>query len=140
MGRHCPRWPLTCEDETRSARISQRPLEKVWRVLRICAYPSAIGCLSGYAIGVYGHFQEVPLSFTTEEREQIRYAFGHLAGAVAFPKAEHARDSQELADTLFTSLHLSDREIDCLVEAAIETAMWAQLDLNGARARLGEFR
>lgn len=78
--------------------------------------------------------------FTSGQRESLRYGFGHLAASIAFPKAEHARDSRELADSLFDSLDLSEREVDCLVEAAIETALWAQLDLNGARARLGEFR
>ena len=78
--------------------------------------------------------------FSSSDRQRIRYGFGHLSAAVAFPDAEHASDCRELADSLFDMLNLSEREVDCLVEAAIETSMWAQLDLNGARARLGEFR
>lgn len=78
--------------------------------------------------------------FTTEQRGRIRYAFGHLAAATAFPRDEHAVRSRELANGIFECLRLSEREVDCLVEAAIENALWAQFDLNGARARLGEFR
>lgn len=130
-------------DQRRSA---QRPLNFLWRSPMEYAYSAAIECPSGYAIGVYGRSSEVlPMcshtqTFSAEARDRIRYAFGHLAAAVTFPKAEHARDSQELADHTFEILGLTDREIDLLVEAAFETAMWAQLNLNGAAVRLGEFR
>lgn len=48
----------------------------------------------------------------------IKYGFGHLASAEAYPDDAHAGDSRDLADDTFDQLGLTDRERALLTLAA----------------------
>lgn len=69
------------------------------------------------------------MSEITENRERIKYAFGHLVASL-YPDDPHHADSGELAHEVFSELNLFSSEVELLEIVAEYVQMRGERELS----------